>query len=108
MSADVITVGFCPQYHGSWQVTGSRGDVYVVTVGPESGECTCPAFTYSRDRTCKHITQVWDHGCLYNPQWKDPGPNDHADHGIVLSLPRGGGAPCPGCGEPMIPVRIAV
>jgi hypothetical protein len=112
MPPRVVTVGFCPQYRAAFRVPGTRpGVTYTVDTDDVLGwRCTCPAFSYSRDRSCKHIKRVWKHACLHNQQWHDAGPNDLADHGITLLSPahHGGLDPCPGCGEQMIPIRIAV
>ena len=113
MPAEIVTVEFCPQYYSCWEVEGSKGAKYETTLnGAEQAPyCTCPAFKYSTDQNCKHIVLLWTHCCLFNPQWKDPGPNDYAEHGIKLlftdemhTLTER----CPGCDQPMIPVRIAV
>lgn len=113
---DIITVGFCPQYRASFRVPGSRGDSWEVFFDSHScqPQCSCPAWTFSArdvfDRRCKHIDLVWAHGCLFNPQGGDPGPNDYAAHGISMRA----GSPetideaCPGCGHLMIPVRVGV
>lgn len=109
MPVEIVTVGFCPQYGATFRVPGTGGREWTVALGPEVGHCTCPAFRYSHDSSCKHLRLVWEHGCLFNPQWHDAGPNDHADVGIVRVTPtRTEGVPCPGCGEPMMPVRVAV
>jgi hypothetical protein len=113
MSAEIVTVGFCPQYFASFEVTGSTGNSYTVTLnGAEApAHCTCPSYRYGGSQDCKHIKAVWDHGCLYNPQWKDAGPNDLGSYGVSVvayDYPGGRTEPCPGCGEAMVPVRIAV
>ena len=115
MPAEIVTVGFCPQYWSRWEVQGSKGAVYRLTLNGAEHQphCTCPAFEYAPEdaKDCKHVRKVWDHGCLYNPQWKDAGPNDYAEHGITLievDNSRPWPDPCPGCDQPMIPVRIAV
>jgi hypothetical protein len=115
MPAEIVTVGFCPQYYSRWVVQGSQpGSTYTVVLnGAEQlPDCTCPAFRHAPwdGKDCKHVRAVWAHGCLYNPQWREPGPNDWADHGISLlatdtaTWPE----PCEGCGQPMVAVRIAV
>jgi hypothetical protein len=154
MSVDIVTVGFCPQYHARFEVGSSRckncggGVAYVPGVGWRHGKrqailcktrddgsvaepdewyevtlngaegaphCTCHAFKYSGgygEQDCKHVRLVWERGCLFNPQWKDAGPNDLEQHGarlvdmdtrFVIH-----GDPCPGCGQDMIATRIAV
>jgi hypothetical protein len=114
MSVEVRTVGFCPQYWSTWRVPSSKTDVtYLVTLdGAEHmPHCECLSFKYSKDGNCKHIRLVWDHGCLWNPQWKDPGPNDYAELDITLVATGENGSglgPCEGCGHGTVPVRIAV
>jgi SWIM zinc finger len=112
--AEIITVGFCPQYWSYWKVQGSKDAVYDVTLnGAESmPHCTCKAFEFAPEdgKDCKHIRKVWEHGCLYNPQWKDAGPNDYEQHGIKLIETDRAMWPqdCPGCGQQMIAVKVAV
>jgi hypothetical protein len=86
MPAQREVVGFCPQYRSRWRVPGSRGATYDVELADLGASCTCPAFRYAPAdaRTCKHIGLVWERGCLYNPQWRDAGPNDYASLGIEL------------------------
>jgi uncharacterized Zn finger protein len=116
VSIDTITV-LCPQYGSTWEVQGSKGAVYTVQLYADGAlaSCDCPSYKFLNgdewDPTCKHITAVWKHGCLFNPQWHDAGPNDYAQHGIRLATlhpQRQHHEPCPGCGADMIAVRIAV
>jgi hypothetical protein len=111
----VETLGFCPQHDAVFIVPGSApGTRYRVSLGIEGAHCECRAFQYCKvedesDRTCKHVALVRAHGCLYDPQGHDPGPNDLPDHGVEIVSQEGGyGEPCPGCGEDMLPVRVAV
>jgi hypothetical protein len=116
MSYDIATVGFCPQYFATFEVTGSKSNIYQVTLDGAEGpaHCTCPAYAYSKDdnRTCKHIAAIWKHGCLWNPQWKDAGPNDLDSVGTRLTGTHGRpilqGERCHGCGQDCVAVRIAV
>lgn len=39
-----------------YQVTGSKGDIYTVTVDGKYKSCTCHAFQFRRN--CKHIVEV--------------------------------------------------
>lgn len=39
-----------------YQVTGSKGDIYTVSIDGKYKSCTCHAFQFRRN--CKHITQV--------------------------------------------------
>ncbi len=117
MSATIETAAFCPQYYATFEVQGSKDNVYTVTLSGGEGpaHCTCPAFKYSGEpgeQDCKHVRKIWAHGCLYNPQWKDAGPNDLEDNGIQIASTDDSHViedePCPGCGEPCVAVRIAV
>jgi hypothetical protein len=113
---DVVVMGFCPQYRSNFHVTGSKGDTYFVSMdgGDFLPTCSCKAYTFSAkdacDKTCKHIALVREHGCFYSEQGCDPGPNDLEAHGVTLR-----GIPhttldrkCLGCGQNMIPVKVAV
>ena len=46
-----------PEWIRKWNVTGSTGNIYVVSED-ENGEfgCSCPVWTFKR-KTCKHI--IW-------------------------------------------------
>jgi hypothetical protein len=46
-----------PNWLRKWNVTGSKGDIYVVSED-ENGDyaCSCPVWTYRR-KVCKHI--IW-------------------------------------------------
>jgi hypothetical protein len=119
VSTDTIAVlcVLCPQYGSTWEVQGSKGAVYTVQLYADGAlaSCDCPSYKFLNsdewDPTCEHITAVWKHGCLFNPQWHDAGPNDYAQHGIRLATlhpQRQYREPCPGCGADMIAARIAV
>lgn len=110
----VEVMGFCPQYDAEFEVPGSTG-TYRVSLSLDGPHCGCRAFKYCKveyesDRTCKHVALVRAHGCLYDPQGRDPGPNDLEGQGVEILALRGGGygEPCPGCGADMMPVRVAV
>jgi hypothetical protein len=118
MPYSIEVVGFCPQYHSLWRVQGSKpGTAWTITLnGAEHAPFyNCPAFRYSGpigEQNCKHVSMIWKHGCLWNPQWHDAGPNDWSEHGIELvdtntrfqfdELCKGG------CGGKMIATKIAV
>lgn len=38
---------------GSFQIEGSKGDIYIVTLDNDKASCTCPAGSHGR--ACKHI-----------------------------------------------------
>lgn len=110
----IETATICPQHCATFEVSGSKGNVYKVSFDDYGRTCDCPAYKHSKgevyDKTCKHIKSVEAHGCLYHAQGADPGPNDLAAAGITLVAVYGTHIEdgCPGCGEPMIPIRIAV
>lgn len=114
MTAEITTMGFCPQYFSRWTVEGSSGATYLVTFSGLQAHCTCPAFKFSQNNDCKHIKRVWEHGCMYNPQWKDPGPDDwFTESPDLLLLDVDESQPklderCAGCNQPTVPVKVAV
>jgi hypothetical protein len=112
----------CPMWASNFQVEGSGENKYDVTINPyDPASCTCPAFKYSGEwgmQHCKHINRVETKGCFYHPERSQhPGVKtwnefDFDNNGIEW-LNSGGNVvepkkPCPGCGNPMIVVRIAV
>lgn len=108
MPAEIISAAFCADYWSTFKVESSKkGAFYEVTMngGEGTAHCTCPAYKHSRDRDCKHIAYVFKHGCFWNPQWYEGGDRTVrpvACHGSTIE------EECPGCGGPMIAVRIAV
>ena len=110
---NIETTTWCPQHRSRFEVSGSKGNVYTVETDDDGMTCTCPAFKYSaddvRDKMCKHVRLVRAHGCFHSP-FGDAGPNDLADHGVTLTASFGSTVEqtCPGCDQPMLPVRIAV
>lgn len=112
MSAEIVTGRFCADYFSSFEVPGSRGNTYVVTLGGTAADCTCPAYKFFRgpeyDRTCKHIAYVWEHACLWNEQWCDGKEDDLSPVAGSLTYDTIPGEVCPHCGGPVCPVKIAV
>lgn len=104
MPAEIVTAGFCADYFAIFEVTGSKGDIYRVELFGMDGHCSCPAWKYRKD--CKHMQYVWDHACLWNPQWYSGGADD-LQPVEYLDEDRHFGE-CPHCSGPMVPVRIAV
>lgn len=112
MSYDVVNMEDCASNFASYQVPGSSS-TYTVTLGGESyvdcrqenGE-KCKGFANRQD--CKHIRYVYDHACLYNPQYHDGGPADlkpEYDERQPGFLADG---KCPACGGPTVLVKRAV
>lgn len=109
MPAEVVNSAFCADYWGVFEVPGSNGKTYEVELGGTSYvHCTCKAFEWAKmdNKDCKHIRYVWDNACLWNPQWHDAGPRNIKP--VRLTETRLLKDPCPGCGGPTVPVRIAV
>jgi hypothetical protein len=112
----------CPQWASNFQVEGSGDNEYNVTINPyDPPSCTCPAFKFSGeygDQHCKHIEKVKHNGCLYHPQMEQYiGVHAWVEHKFddakIKWLNSGGSVvqpeqPCPGCGNPMIVVRVAI
>lgn len=109
MPAEIVNSAFCADYFAVYLVPSSKKGQppYEVTLagGEGSAYCTCPGFAYRQN--CRHIKYVWDHACLWNPQWHDGGPDDLHPVRYLNEDQHHGGA-CPKCGGPMVPVRIAV
>lgn len=112
----------CPQWASNFQIAGSGDNSYSVTINPyDPPNCTCPAFKFSGEwgnQHCKHIKKVEENGCFYHPERsQQPGVkiwNEFKfDNNEIIWLNSGGSVmepkkPCPGCGNPMIVVRLAV
>lgn len=111
MPAEIVVMADCQSNYGVFEVTGSKGNTYTVTFSGSEGaaHCTCPAWKYSGEEMyCKHIEQVWNGACMFNPQWC-------GGHTPVTFKPKSytydavvPGEQCPNCGGPMVAVRRAV
>lgn len=111
MSIDIVVMSDCASNYGVFHIPSSDGkSVYTVTLSGSEGpaHCNCKAFGFSgAKQTCKHVKQVYDGACLYNPQWHDANPNprvrpvDYCYDAVVLDKT------CE-CGGPMVAVRRAV
>jgi len=89
---------------------GTKYEVEFIS-GEGGAVCTCPAFKFSRTKQgCKHISDVFNNGCFYHPQWNEKGgkktirPKDHAFAPAGFSETE----KCPGCDGPTMLVRVAV
>ena len=47
-----------PEPTKSWNVPGSKGNTYEVSIRNESFSCTCPGYAFTRH--CKHIQSIKD------------------------------------------------
>lgn len=114
MPAQTETGLFCATNFGEYEISGSNGKVYHVSIDGASGTfCDCPAYKYSKgevyDKTCKHIQQVWKEACMWNVQWfEGNNPHELLPASFNHSTLSGNGYNCPNCGGPTVPVRIAV
>jgi len=113
MPAEIVTMTECADFYGVFEVEGSKGAKYRVAFGGGEGPatCTCPAYQYAKgavyDKTCKHIDRVFKEGCFWHPQWHDPGPRTIAPV-ETYSPNEVPGEKCPGCGGPVVAIRVAV
>lgn len=111
MPAETITMIDCATNYGIYKIPGSKGKEHIVTMNGSEGkaDCTCDDFKYRGWKTgkCKHIEQVWNQACMFNPQWHDGKTNpalvpvDFGRESFVT------GSTCV-CGGPMVAVRRAV
>ena len=117
LAIDVVLI--CPMWASNFQIQGSDDNTYNVTINPyDPPSCTCPAFKFSGEwgnQTCKHIKKIQENGCFYHPEHggKDAWNEFNFDNNGITWLNSGGSVmtpkkPCPGCGNPMIVVRMAV
>jgi hypothetical protein len=113
----------CPMWASNFEVASeSSNDSYLAQFHPyDPANCQCKSFKFSGDygnQYCKHLRKVEENGCFYHPERSQhPGVKawnefQFENNGIVW-LSSGGSVmepkqPCPGCGNPMIVVRIAV
>lgn len=110
----------CPMWASNFQIESKKsGNIYNMTVNPyDPSLCVCPSFKFSGeygDQDCKHLQLLMANGCFYHPQhgeakaWNE---FNFEDNGITW-LNSGGNVvepkqPCPGCGNPMISIRVGV
>jgi hypothetical protein len=109
MGISIETMAWCADYFATYEVIGSKGDSYEVQInGAEAPpHCTCPAFKYSKLLHCKHVQEVWDRGCFFNPQWKEDGNERPTIRPKHFYYPLIKDKRCV-CGGPMIWVQVAV
>lgn len=107
MPADIVTMADCASNYGVYEVTGSKGARYTVTLTGSEGmpHCTCKGFSFRHD--CKHVAAVYEGACLYNPQWHDA--KEHPTHRPVeyTYTQFAEGERCT-CGGPLVYVKRAV
>jgi hypothetical protein len=116
----VEVVAICPMWASNFDIVSDEGDKsYLVQFHKDSPPtCQCPAYKFSGDygdQTCKHIKRVKKLGCFYHPlfekahAWNEFNFDDANIKWLswtrdVINPPE----PCPGCGNPLIAVRVAV
>lgn len=108
MSYDVVTMEDCASNYGVFQVESSKAGLFYTVVfhGSEGpAHCECKGFEYKGD--CKHVDEVWNQACMYNPQWND-GKSDPELVPFTFTYESFSPNPCPACGGPMVYVRRAV
>jgi hypothetical protein len=107
MPAEIVVMKDCASNYGVFRVQGSSKVYRIAFHGSEQepSHFDCPGFKNRRD--CKHVREIWDRACLYNPQWRDgnPDPGLIPETYTVLDFT---GTPCPACGGPTVYVRRAV
>ncbi len=108
MSYSIETMEDCASNYGVFQVESSKpGIFYTVSMAGSEGlpHCPCKGFEYRQD--CKHINQVWEKACMYNPQWNEGKTNPEL---VPYSFTYESFSPhlCPACGGPMVYVKRAV
>jgi len=114
MGYDIVPGEFCGSYYGHYEIKGSRGAVYHVTLGGGEGpaHCTCPSFKFFKgstyDRTCKHIERVHAEACMWNCQWHEGNNPVKLRPVEVYSPNKIHDAKCKNCGGPLVAVRIAI
>ena len=93
-----------------WECTieGSKGATYTVRYGQSYDRhslyvydysCSCPAFLYHRNGSCKHIETAKAKRC---------GWNEGFDPGIAPDRDTNGNLVCPKCGGPVVPIKVGV
>ena len=108
MSIDIVTMEDCASNYGVFKMPGSKpGTEYTVTLHGSEGpaHCTCEGNT-KFNKQCRHIKQVYDQACLFNPQWHD-GKEEPKLRPIEYTYDRFSQNKC-ACGGPMVYVRRAV
>jgi hypothetical protein len=109
MSISIETAEDCASNYGVFEVEGSNGKVYTVTFTGSEGPafCSCPAYKFSGEKMdCKHIKQVYEGACFYNPQWNDG--NSHPKYKPEeYSYTQFSEHACPKCGGPSVYVKRA-
>lgn len=110
MPAEITTGPFCASWFADYVVPGSRpGVTYRVSInGTTSVHCTCPAFKFSRDHTCKHVNAVMNQACMWNCQWHDGNSIIGLVPVVFDELSVIPNDRCPNCAGPTVLVRIAV
>lgn len=106
MSIDIIVMEDCASNYGVYEVRGSKGDKYTVTLSGSEGpaDCTCNGFRYRKE--CKHVDRVYKEACLYNPQWHDSNDSPLI-RPVEYTYTAFSSSKC-ACGGPMVYVKRAV
>ena len=100
MSLVVETFRWCKsnEHWGRRYTSESDPDrTYLVTFHHGKWTCSCKGFKYHPTQTCKHIEKAMDDKCDHGWEAAAGSPLDDWPDGK-----------CPACGQPAVPVRVAV
>lgn len=101
MSLVIETFRWCVQNEAfSYNVKGSKDQTYNVNFESRDGwSCTCPAYKFSKNGSCKHIEMTKPLKCNHGWEAAAGSPVDDWVGDEYL---------CPECGGPSTGVRVAV
>lgn len=100
MTAQIETFLWCSQNsYAEFEISGSSGKSYIVSYDMRDGwHCNCPAFKYSKSKTCKHIDEAKPQKCEHGWDAVVGSPaHDWTDD-----------RKCPKCNSPVSPIKVAV
>lgn len=108
MSMDVEVMEDCASNYGNYEVAGSNGKTWRVSLNGAEGTvyCDCPSFKFSKEQACKHTDMVCREACLYNPQYGSAKAEPKI-RPVSYNYDRFTKNKC-ACGGPMVAVRRAV
>jgi hypothetical protein len=106
MGIDIVTMEDCASNYGVFKVTGSKGKIYTVSFNGSEGPAFCPCDGFKFHKDCRHIKEVYEKACLYNPQWHDS--KEHPELRPINYTYTGFSSAKCRCGGPMVYVKRAV
>lgn len=111
MGVEIVTMSDCASNYGTFIVQSKtdKTKTYDVTFNGSEGpfHCTCEAFRWGKGKECKHIKQVFEEACLFNPQWKD-GKTNPKIRPTEYVYTKFTGEKCRFCRGPMVFVKRAI